>query len=122
MVPDAVAEAAFKLDKIGDVYTELVKTPEGFYIVKLTGKRKELARTLEHARRPIQHKLWREKREAAVDTFVKSLRDKAKVEETLTMLSQVQIPEAPATPSGAHAEDKDSLDPSRRRPAQPKHP
>jgi peptidyl-prolyl cis-trans isomerase C len=101
VIPDAVAEAAFKLDKIGDVYTEPVKTPEGFYLIKLTGKRKELARTLEHARRPIQHKLWREKREAAVDAFVKSLRDKAKVEESLSMLSQVQVPDSPPAASSS---------------------
>jgi peptidyl-prolyl cis-trans isomerase C len=126
VVPDAVAEAAFKLDKIGDVYSEPVKTAEGFYIVKLTGKRKELARTLEHARRPIQHKLWREKREAAVDTFVKSLRDKAKVEETLSMLSQVQVPQAPPpAPVEDRADDSDatlSRDPARRKPAPIKHP
>lgn len=115
IVPDAVAEAAFKLDKIGDVYSEPVKAPEGFYLVKLTGKRKELARTLEHARRPIQHKLWREKREAAVDTFVKSLRDKAKIEETLSMLSQVQVPDAPAAPSP-------STSPVQRGVPSPKHP
>ena len=91
VVPDAVAEAAFKLDKIGDVASELVKTPAGFQIVKLTGKRKELARTLDQTRRTIQHKLWRERREAAVEAFVKSLRDKAEVQENWALLEQVKI-------------------------------
>lgn len=94
-LPDAVAEAAFKLDKIGDVYPELVKTEQGFHILKLTGKRKELSRTLEQTRRPIQHKLWRERREAAVEAFVKSLRDKAAIQENWALLEQVKL-ELPA--------------------------
>jgi peptidyl-prolyl cis-trans isomerase C len=91
VVPAAVAEAAFKMEKIGDTYPELVKSEQGFHILKLTGKRKELTRTLEQARRPIQHKLWRERREAAVDTFVKGLRDKGNVQENWDMLKQVVI-------------------------------
>jgi peptidyl-prolyl cis-trans isomerase C len=107
-VPAAVAEAAFKLEKIGEVYPELVKSEQGFHIVKLTGKRKELSRTLDQARRPIQHKLWREKREAAVDGFVKGLRDKAKVSEDWSLLDKivVDVPEpgaADGQPKGAPA-------------------
>ena len=45
----------------------------------------------------VQHKLWRERREAAIEAFVKSLRDKAKVEEHLEMLAQVKVP-APIAP------------------------
>jgi len=110
-VPDAVAEAAFKLEKIGEVSPKLIKTELGFHIVKLTGKRKELARTLEHARRPIQHKLWRDKREASIEGFVKSLRDKAKVEEHLDVLGQVNVaptlqPPAPTAPTAAATPQK----------------
>jgi peptidyl-prolyl cis-trans isomerase C len=94
-VPAPVAEAAFKLEKIGEVHPELVKSDQGFHIIKLMGKRKELSRTLDQARRPIQHKLWREKREAAVDGFVKGLREKAKVEENYGLLGQIVV-EAPA--------------------------
>jgi len=86
-----VAQVAFALEKIGDVQPALVKTPQGFHIVRLTGKRKELARTLEQARRPIQHRLWRERREAAIDAFVKTLRDDANVQENWALLDQVEI-------------------------------
>jgi peptidyl-prolyl cis-trans isomerase C len=99
VVPDAVAEAAFKLDKIGEVVPQLVKSEQGFHIVRLMGKRKELARTLEHARRPIQHKLWREKREQAIESFVKSLRDAAKIEENPAVLAQVKLPESSPEPT-----------------------
>jgi peptidyl-prolyl cis-trans isomerase C len=106
-VPDAVANAAFKLEKIGDVYPELIKTDAGFHIIKLTGKRKELTRTLDQARRPIQHKLWREKREAAVDAFVKGLREKSKVQENYDLLKQVQV-DGPAEPSDEDRKDDES--------------
>jgi peptidyl-prolyl cis-trans isomerase C len=103
-VPDTVANAAFTLEKIGDVYPELVKTDEGFNIIKLTGKRKELTRTLEQARRPIQHKLWRERREAAVDAFVKGLREKSKVEEHWDLLKEVQVDAPAAEPEDGKGE------------------
>jgi peptidyl-prolyl cis-trans isomerase C len=91
VVPDTVAEAAFSLENLGDVYGQLVRTPAGFHIVRLTSKRKALARTLDHARRPIQNKLWREKRQQAVDVFMQQLREQAKVEENLALLDQLQI-------------------------------
>jgi peptidyl-prolyl cis-trans isomerase C len=112
-VADAVAEAAFKLDKIGDVAPELVKTPDGFQIVRLTGKRKELSRSLEQTRRTIQHKLWRERREAAVDAFVKSLRDKAQVQENWALLDQVKV--EPPVLSGQDAGAAQVPPPARRR-------
>jgi peptidyl-prolyl cis-trans isomerase C len=101
VVADAVAEAAFKLGKIGELWPELVKTPQGFTILKLTGKRKELARTLDQTRRTIQHKLWRERREAAIEAFVKSLRDQAQVKENWALLEQVKI--EPPVLSGSDA-------------------
>jgi peptidyl-prolyl cis-trans isomerase C len=90
-LPEAVVQAAFKLENLGDVYPELVKSPAGYHIVRLTSKRKALARTLDHARRPIQNKLWREKREAAVSAFIQDLRAKAHIEEHLALLDQVQV-------------------------------
>jgi peptidyl-prolyl cis-trans isomerase C len=101
VLPDAVAEAAFKLSEIGDLAPEPVKTANGFYIVKLTGKRKELARTLDQARRPIQHKLWRERREAAIQGFVAELRKKAAIEENWALLEQVKLEPAAADAGAA---------------------
>jgi peptidyl-prolyl cis-trans isomerase C len=87
----ALAEAAFKLDKVGELAPEPVRVADGWAIVKLTGKRKQLARTLEQTRRTIQHKLWRERRGAAVEQFVKSLRAQADVQENWDLLAQVKI-------------------------------
>lgn len=107
-VPPPVAEAAFQIDRIGGVYPELVKTDDGFHIIKLTGRRPALDRSLEQARRPIQNRLWREKREKAVNDFVASLRKKANIQENLDLLSQVHInlPDATSAPHRARPRAK----------------
>jgi peptidyl-prolyl cis-trans isomerase C len=86
-----VAEAAFQIGQIGGVHSELVSTAQGHHIVKLTGRRAALHRTLDEARRPIQNRLWREKREKAVESFVAELRQKAQIKERNALLDQVRI-------------------------------
>ncbi len=88
--PEAVRKAAFTLQKIGDVYPEVVQTEQGFHIVKLTGKRDPMTRSLEDARRLIQNRLWRQKREAAIESFVSDLRQKASIQLNEEALSKVQ--------------------------------
>lgn len=89
-VADAVAEAAFAMAEIGDV--TLVELPQGVAIVMLTARRKALSRSLDHARRPIQNRLWREKRDAAIDAFVADLRKKANVVEHWDRLDTIDVP------------------------------
>ncbi len=97
--PDAVRKAAFSLEKVGDLYPEVVQSPAGFHIVKLTGKRDAMNRTLDDARRLIQNRLWRQKREEAIEKFVADLRGKANVKENLDLLAQVKVqPPAKAGP------------------------
>jgi peptidyl-prolyl cis-trans isomerase C len=89
--PDAVRKAAFGLSKVGDLAPEVVQSERGFHIVKLTGKRDAMQRTLEDARRMIQNKLWRDKREEAIEKFVADLRTKANVQENPAALAKVQV-------------------------------
>lgn len=90
-VPDAVRLAAFGIAAIGGVHPDLVQSDQGFHIIKLTGKRAALVRTLDEARRLIQNRLWRERREQAIEKFIAELRSKASVEEHLENLAQVKI-------------------------------
>ncbi|HEX2679186.1 MAG TPA: peptidylprolyl isomerase [Polyangiales bacterium] len=94
--PEAVRKAAFALQKVGDVSPDLVQTPKGFYIVKLTAKRDAMTRTLEDARRMIQNRIWRQKREDAIEKFVGELRGKANIKESPELLAKVQAKAAPA--------------------------
>lgn len=109
-VPDAVAEAAFSIEQIGGVHARLVETDAGFHIVKLTGRRAALHRSFEEARRPIQNRLWRERREQRINEFLQGLRREANVEENFDLLEQVQIdipagdaPEVPERPAPTKA-------------------
>lgn len=86
-----VADAAFSITQIGGVHRQLVQTPEGFHIIKLTGRRAALDRTLDEARRPIQNKLWRERRERSIDDLVARLRRESHVETNLALLDQLHV-------------------------------
>lgn len=89
--PDAVRKAAFSLSKVGDVYPQVVQSEQGFHLIKLTGQRAAMKRSLEDARRMIQNKLWRSKREAAIEKFVSDLRAKANVQENPAALAKVRV-------------------------------
>ncbi len=90
-VPAPIREAAFGIPRIGGVHGELVEIDGAFYIVKLTGRRAAIRRTLDEARRPIQNRLWREKRETAIETFVAELRGAADVEVNESALQSVHV-------------------------------
>lgn len=94
--PQAVRKAAFSLAKVGDVYPEVVQSELGFHILKLTGKREAMNRSLEDARRLIQNRLWRQKREQAIESFVADLRTKAHVKENPELLAKVEVKSDPA--------------------------
>lgn len=105
--PAAVRKAAFSLVKVGDVYPEVVQSEAGFHIVKLTGKRDAMNRTLDDARRLIQNRLWRQKREEAIEKFVAGLRTKANVKENLDLLAKVKVqPNAKAGSKMAAGDDE----------------
>lgn len=95
VVPAAVAEAGFSIAQIGDIFPTLVQSPAGFHIIKLTGKRAALHRTLEEASRPIRNRLWRERREQRVTDFIAGLRRDANVtvNESALAALRVDIPE-----------------------------
>ena len=91
VMPDAVRAAAFTLEKTGAIYDKVIETDKGLHVLKLTGKRAKLDRSLEDARRLIQNRLWREKRESAIEGFVAELRKKADVKESPELLAQVKV-------------------------------
>jgi peptidyl-prolyl cis-trans isomerase C len=125
--PAAVRKAAFSLANVGDLYPEVVQSERGFHIVKLTGRREALKRTLEDARRMIQNKLWRSKREEAIEKFVADLRAKANVQENPDALARVQVKDSlgnVASPGSPVAPTNKKPDATGKRPTEtkPKQP
>lgn len=90
-VPPEVANAAFTIEAIGGVHPEVVRSSRGWHVLKLTGRRAPLHRTLEEASRPIRHRLHRERRERAVEELLARLRAEADVHEDLTLLDTIHI-------------------------------
>ncbi len=100
-VPAPVAEAVWKLDKVGDMSDEIVQTDQGFHIVKLTNKRAEMNRSFDSVKRMIENRLLREKRKEAMDKFVADLRSKAKIEVFKDNLAELKVDTSmPAGPPG----------------------
>lgn len=99
-VPAGIREAAFSVGQVGAVYPELVAHGGGYHIIMLTGKRAELKRTYEQAKRAIRHKLTRERKEAAMEALTKRLREEIAVEVDYEALEEVRVDtsELPAAP------------------------
>jgi len=97
--PRAVRDAAFTLNRVGEVFPEVIKTAEGYHIVMLTGKRAPLKRTYEQAKRAIRHKLAREKKDAVMEALLERLRKDVKVEIDYDALADVKV-DIPDLPQG----------------------
>ena len=93
----AIREAAFSIANIGEVHPELIEDGDGYHIVMLTGKRAELKRTYEQAKRAIRHKLTKERKDAAMEALSKRLREQVPVEIDYDALDEVvvEVPELP---------------------------
>ncbi len=79
---DTYADAAFALP-IGGV--QLVKTQYGYHVLRVTEKKKEGLATLEEVKEELTDYLRRQKSQEALDTLVRQLREKAKVEILLSL-------------------------------------
>lgn len=90
-IPAAVAAVAFELPRLGAVSPEVVPADGKFWLVKLTGRRAAMNRTIEEASRTIRQRLWSERRDSAVESFVDGLREDANIEIDRTALEHVRI-------------------------------
>jgi peptidyl-prolyl cis-trans isomerase C len=97
-VPPEVAEAAFSLGQIGEVYPQLVRSAEGWHIVKLTGRHEAWQRTLEEARDRIQSRLAQNRRQEVMTAFLQAARERLRVEVNQEALGLVRTSPASGTP------------------------
>ncbi|MAC26025.1 MAG: hypothetical protein CMN31_14295 [Sandaracinus sp.] len=104
-VDATLVEAAFGVEEVGGVAREPVRVGEHWSIVKLTGRRPAETRSLEQASEGIRLRLWREKRQNAIDTFVSELRQAHPPEMHADRMRAIRLdPAAPGErlPTGAH--------------------
>jgi peptidyl-prolyl cis-trans isomerase C len=99
-VPAPVIKAGFALANTGDV-SPVVDAGNGtFYILKQTGRRRSMTKTLDDAKPQIRNKLFRDKRLQAQKDFVDKLRGNAKIDINESNLAKVRIDTSAAVDDG----------------------
>jgi hypothetical protein len=91
-VPEPVRAAVFKLDKVGQVFGEVVASDKKLYVVRLSGKTAGHDRTLAEADRQIRVLLLQEKTAALEKQLEEDLRKKYKIEVDDGVLSKLDVP------------------------------
>jgi peptidyl-prolyl cis-trans isomerase C len=92
------ADAGFALKTVGDM-TDALETPDGFHVLKLTGRRKEIDRSFDQVKNQIKNRMARDKRTQAYDEFVNGLMKKYEVKVDESLLAQVKVADdAPPEP------------------------
>jgi peptidyl-prolyl cis-trans isomerase C len=89
-VDETLVAAAFEIDELGAVAGP-VQVGESWSLVKLTGRREPETRSLEQAQEGIRLRLWRERRQQAIDDFVSNLRQEANVERHVERMRPIRL-------------------------------
>ncbi len=74
-VPKPIVEAAFKLEKRGDVAGP-IKTKQGWHIIRMAGRRRPIERGFQQVRQLLKNRVLRQKRMDAQEKFVEDLKKK----------------------------------------------
>lgn len=80
------------------VYPKLVKTAQGYHIIRFMGHREAVSRDFAEVERQIRNRLWREKLQKARETFIEGLREKHRVSIDAENLNLVKVEATPAMP------------------------
>jgi peptidyl-prolyl cis-trans isomerase C len=94
----ALAQGVFALKNLGDT-SAVLKTESGFAIARLAGVRPAQTETLAQAEQRIRMRLWRERRDAAIDAKLASLRKETQTEVHPELIDAVKLDAAPAAPT-----------------------
>jgi peptidyl-prolyl cis-trans isomerase C len=100
-----VVKASFALVNTGDVSPVVDGGNGNFYILKQTGRRKAMTKSLDEAKAQIRNKLFREKRLQAQKDFVDGLKAKAKIDIDEANLAKVRIDTSSAAGDDGHGHD-----------------
>lgn len=96
-IPEAVVKATFALKTVGDVSTQPIAIDGGFSVVKFTGERPAESRTLAESEASIRARLWRVKRQEALEHFVAELRTRLKPEVHPQLVDAITFADVSAT-------------------------
>ena len=90
-VDEQIVAAAFALRDVGDVAPAPLRLGDNWSVVKLTGRRDPQERTIEQASAGIRTRLWRERRQQAIDDFVAELRRRHEPEIFADRMTKIEL-------------------------------
>lgn len=96
-VDPALAKAAFALHAVGDT-SPVVQVGERYAILRLTGIRPAQDETLRQAEDRVRLRLWRERRQNAIDAFLDKLKQQYQVQVHPELASAVKLEDGPPLP------------------------
>ena len=99
LYPPAVVAATFALKEPGDL-SDLVSTPQGFAILKLTERRPALSRSLDESKTEIQRRLLDDLRNKKKKEFVDEARKQVKIEIFEDELGKLDLSASKTTADG----------------------
>jgi hypothetical protein len=99
---EAVVEAAFALEQPGEV-APLVESPNGFHIVRLTGRQPTGIRPLDEVRETIRYQLRQSKRERQEQEFFGVLREGLNIEINQALFESIPAPASHSIAAGPPA-------------------
>ena len=102
--PGPVVAAVFQLANTGDVSGAVDAKDGTYWVLKQTGRRRAMTRTLADATQQIRNKLYRERRVEAQKQFIEGLKAKAKITVEESNLSKVKIDTSSAAGADPHGD------------------
>ena len=93
----AIVQAAFALRAVGDT-SPVVQVGERYAILRLTGIRPAQDETFERAEDRVRLRLWRERRQGAIDTFLDGLKQQHQVKVHPELVASVKLDDGPPLP------------------------
>ena len=74
-----LAEAAFRLKRVGSMAEHLIETPEGYHVIMLVGKRSSVNRPLNGVKNQLKQRMRRETAMKVREAYIEGLKEKAEI-------------------------------------------
>jgi len=88
-IDKSLAQAAFKLERVGSMAEHVIESPEGFHVVMLVGKRAAIHTPLDRVQNQIKQRIRREAVTSARNAYVQSLKEKTAIEIDTQVMAEI---------------------------------